>query len=147
MNVNEITKNSGENSVELEKAKNLINELKNKLQMYEKNGFAVPQPTATVEEDQVMAQEGPSSNNFENMSQSQQAAIAKSQEISSNAMKDQVRFMTESIETAKRELEEKQLLIHTIEAEKREISRKHDALEVTTFELQEQLTVAQIDAE
>ena len=62
-------------------------------------------------------------------------AIAKSQEISSNAMKDQVRFMTESIESAKRELEEKQLLIHTIEAEKREISRKYEALEVTTFEL------------
>ena len=50
-------------------------------------------------------------------------------------MKDQVRFMTASIESAKRELEEKQLLIHTIEAEKREISRKYEALEVTTFEL------------
>ena len=62
-------------------------------------------------------------------------------------MKAQVRFMTESIESAKRELEEKQLLIHTIEAEKREISRKYEALEVTTFELQEQLTVAQVDAE
>lgn len=107
MNVNEITKNSGENSVELEKAQRLINELKNKLQMYEKNGFAVPQPTSPAEVDQEMALEGPSSNNLENMSQSQQAAIAKSQEISSNAMKDQVRFMTESIEAAKRELEEK----------------------------------------
>ena len=42
VNVNEITKNTGENSAELEKAQRLINELKNKLQHYEKNGFAVP---------------------------------------------------------------------------------------------------------
>ena len=55
--------------------------------------------------------------------------------------------MTDSIEQATRELEYKQLLIHKIEAEKRDVTRKFEALEVSNFELQEQLTIAQIDAE
>ena len=55
--------------------------------------------------------------------------------------------MTDSIEQATRELEYKQLLIHKIEAEKRDVARKFEALEVSNFELQEQLTIAQIDAE
>ena len=62
-------------------------------------------------------------------------------------MKDQIKFMTDSIEQAQRELEQKQLLIHKIEAEKRDVARKFEALEVSNFELQEQLTIAQIDAE
>ena len=43
--------------------------------------------------------------------------------------------MTDSIEQATRELEYKQLLIHKIEAEKRDVTRKFEALEVSNFEL------------
>ena len=62
-------------------------------------------------------------------------------------MKDQIKFMTDTIEKAQSELEQKQWLIHKIEAEKRDVARKFEALEVSNFELQEQLTMAQIDAE
>lgn len=55
--------------------------------------------------------------------------------------------MSEKIEKAQAELEQKELLVQQIELEKREAYRKQETLEVQNFELQEKLTLAQIEAE
>ena len=68
-------------------------------------------------------------------------------EISNHAMRDQIRFMSDRITKAMAELEEKELLVQQIELEKREAYRKYEAIEVQNFELQEKLTLSQIEVE
>ena len=68
-------------------------------------------------------------------------------EISNHAMRDQIRFMSDRITKAMAELEEKELLVQQIELEKREAYRKYEAIEVQNFELQEKLTLSQLEVE
>ena len=76
------------------------------------------------------------------MSPKSKLALQCSQEISGQAMREQIKFMSEKIEKAQSELEQKELLVQQIELEKREAYRKQENLEVQNFELQEQLTLA-----
>ena len=62
-------------------------------------------------------------------------------------MRDQIKFMSEKIEKSMAELEGKELLVQQIELEKREAYRKYEALEVQNFELQEKLTLTELDLE
>jgi len=55
--------------------------------------------------------------------------------------------MSDKIAKAMVELETKENLVQQIELEKREAYRKYEALEVQNFELQEKLTISQIEAE
>ena len=62
-------------------------------------------------------------------------------------MRDQIKFMSDKITKAMAELEGKELLVQQIELEKREAYRKYEAIEVQNFELQEKLTLSQIEVE
>ena len=62
-------------------------------------------------------------------------------------MRDQIKFMSDKITKAVAELEGKELLVQQIELEKREAYRKYEAIEVQNFELQEKLTLSQIEVE
>ena len=55
--------------------------------------------------------------------------------------------MSDKITKAVAEVETKELLMQQIELEKREAYRKNEALEVQNFELQEKLTLAQLEVE
>ena len=71
------------------------------------------------------------------MSASQFTALNQAREITTQAMKDQIKFLQESLDKANLELEAKQLLIHSLESEKREGFKKFEVLETSNFELQE----------
>lgn len=58
-------------------------------------------------------------------------------------MRDQIRFMQERLNLVTRELETKELVFRQNEIEKRETSRKYEALELANFELQERLSISE----
>jgi hypothetical protein len=55
--------------------------------------------------------------------------------------------MQEKLHKSQKELEAKELLIQRIEMDKREALRNFEQIEMQNFELQEKLTIAQVDAE
>jgi hypothetical protein len=97
----------------MEKATKLIAELKHKVKEYEMK-FTEPSPLRllTTELDVDMIQD------------------TKMSEISSQAMRDQIRFFTEKLESTSKELEEKEMIIDKIEMEKRELMRKSEFMEL-----------------
>ena len=74
-------------------------------------------------------------NNIDNMSTSQIRALDQARDITGQAMKDQIKFLADTLEKAQQELEARQLLIHTLESEKRDAQRKFSEIEVQNFEL------------
>ena len=62
-------------------------------------------------------------------------ALQQTQEMSSQAMRDHIKFMSEKIEKAQSELEQKEMLVQQIELEKREAQRNLETMEVQNFEL------------
>ena len=62
-------------------------------------------------------------------------------------MRDQIKFMSDKITRAMTELETKEHMVQQIDLEKREAYRKYEVLEVQNFELQEKLTLSQIETE
>lgn len=100
--------------------------------------------TTTATEEQ---QQNSTAVNNEASHVSKTTALQQTLEISNQAMRDQIKFMSEKIEKSMAELEGKELLVQQIELEKREAYRKYEALEVQNFELQEKLTLTELDLE
>ena len=86
-------------------------------------------------------------NEASHVSQRSKIAMYQTLEISNNAMREQIKFLTERIEKAQGELQSKEMLVEQIELEKRESYRKFEALENQVFELQEKLTFSQLETE
>ena len=148
VNVNEINSqlNSSTNSSqELERANSVIAELRDRLKFFENQMLAPAVPaSATVkpnnEDDveeskdahmQATQVEGPSqphNNEASYVSQrSKTTALGQqTQEISSQAMREQIKFMSVKLEQKQSELEAKEMLVQQIELEKREAHRKHE---------------------
>lgn len=144
-------------TVELEKANTVIAELKDRLKLFETQMLAPPVPrlrgiSSVVEEetkegglpapsDAVMGDQN------ETSYISKSTALQQTQEISTQAMRDQIKFMSDKITRAMTELETKEHMVQQIDLEKREAYRKYEVLEVQNFELQEKLTLSQIETE
>ena len=96
-------------------------------------------------QDQTPALGGPNETSF--ISQRSKSMFSQTLEVSNQALKDQIKFMSEKLQRAMKDLEEKELLVEQIELDKREAYRKYDAMEQLNFEFQERLTVAQVEAE
>ena len=121
VNVNEISQlNSSNQSQELERANSVISELRDKLKQMENSLRVQPVPSseapieetkgAATNQNDVVMQEGP--NETSQISVSAISKIAQqTQEISNQAMRDQIKFMTDKIAKANQELETKEMLI------------------------------------